>query len=141
MAEFIRPSTCSVLVQGIDGAAALSKPKERFALGRNTQQREGDVLHPVTSLSVRLWPQAASSETCAWREAGSREGAKRPTAHTHTPFTSAFVLRRKMKSLLLLLFFLCEARSRAAPKPNFVLIMADDLGIGDPGCYGNKTLR
>ena len=46
-----------------------------------------------------------------------------------------------MKSLLLLLFFLCEARSRAAPKPNFVLIMADDLGIGDPGCYGNKTLR
>ncbi|XP_071076446.1 steryl-sulfatase-like isoform X2 [Desmodus rotundus] len=50
-------------------------------------------------------------------------------------------LPMKMKSLLLLLFFLCEARSRAAPKPNFVLIMADDLGIGDPGCYGNKTLR
>ncbi|KAL6093751.1 hypothetical protein STEG23_037296 [Scotinomys teguina] len=27
------------------------------------------------------------------------------------------------------------------PRPNFVLIMADDLGIGDPGCYGNTTLR
>ncbi|XP_050998350.1 steryl-sulfatase-like [Acomys russatus] len=25
--------------------------------------------------------------------------------------------------------------------PNFLLIMADDLGIGDPGCYGNTTLR
>uniref|UniRef100_A0A8C3W166 Steroid sulfatase n=1 Tax=Catagonus wagneri TaxID=51154 RepID=A0A8C3W166_9CETA len=47
----------------------------------------------------------------------------------------------KMRILWLLLLFLDEARSRAAPKPNFVLLMADDLGIGDPGCYGNKTLR
>nr|XP_020747957.1 steryl-sulfatase [Odocoileus virginianus texanus] len=44
-------------------------------------------------------------------------------------------------TLLLLLLFLCEAHSQAASKPNFVLLMADDLGIGDPGCYGNKTLR
>ncbi|XP_029390628.1 steryl-sulfatase-like [Mus pahari] len=29
-----------------------------------------------------------------------------------------------------------------APRPpNFLLIMADDLGIGDLGCYGNATLR
>uniref|UniRef100_H3AA90 Arylsulfatase D n=1 Tax=Latimeria chalumnae TaxID=7897 RepID=H3AA90_LATCH len=26
-------------------------------------------------------------------------------------------------------------------RPNFVLIMADDLGIGDIGCYGNDTIR
>lgn len=26
-------------------------------------------------------------------------------------------------------------------KPNILLIMADDLGIGDLGCYGNDTLR
>lgn len=26
-------------------------------------------------------------------------------------------------------------------KPNFVLIMVDDLGIGDVGCYGNDTIR
>ncbi|XP_017279306.1 arylsulfatase H [Kryptolebias marmoratus] len=26
-------------------------------------------------------------------------------------------------------------------KPNFVLIMVDDLGIGDIGCYGNSTIR
>ncbi|XP_066106281.1 steryl-sulfatase isoform X1 [Saccopteryx bilineata] len=49
--------------------------------------------------------------------------------------------RRKMKYLFLLVFLLREAQSHAASKPNFVLIMADDLGIGDPGCYGNKTLR
>ncbi|XP_029329644.1 arylsulfatase E-like [Mus caroli] len=27
------------------------------------------------------------------------------------------------------------------PRPNFLLIMADDLGLGDLGCYGNGTLR
>ncbi|KAJ7410833.1 hypothetical protein BTVI_52162 [Pitangus sulphuratus] len=26
-------------------------------------------------------------------------------------------------------------------KPNFLLILADDLGIGDLGCYGNDTIR
>ena len=34
-----------------------------------------------------------------------------------------------------------EARSRAAEKPNIILIMADDLGYGDIGCYGNRTIR
>ncbi|XP_052025678.1 steryl-sulfatase isoform X2 [Apodemus sylvaticus] len=38
-----------------------------------------------------------------------------------------------------LLALLCTAH--AHPGPNFVIIMADDLGIGDPGCYGNQTLR
>lgn len=41
--------------------------------------------------------------------------------------------------LALLAALLCTARSRQPP--NFVLIMADDLGIGDLGCYGNATLR
>lgn len=46
-----------------------------------------------------------------------------------------------MRILVLLLLFLCETQSCATSRPNFVLLMADDLGIGDPGCYGNKTLR
>ncbi|XP_062940174.1 steryl-sulfatase [Cynocephalus volans] len=46
-----------------------------------------------------------------------------------------------MNILFLLLLFLCEAQSRSASRPNIVVLMADDLGIGDVGCYGNKTLR
>lgn len=46
-----------------------------------------------------------------------------------------------MRLLLLLLLCLCEAQSQVATRPNIIVLMADDLGIGDPGCYGNKTLR
>ncbi|XP_041933824.1 arylsulfatase D [Alosa sapidissima] len=31
--------------------------------------------------------------------------------------------------------------NESSPKPNFVLMMVDDLGIGDIGCYGNDTIR
>ncbi|XP_057188746.1 steryl-sulfatase [Triplophysa rosa] len=36
---------------------------------------------------------------------------------------------------------LCSANPDTATKPNFVLMMVDDLGIGDLGCYGNTSLR
>ncbi|VTJ88724.1 Hypothetical predicted protein [Marmota monax] len=48
---------------------------------------------------------------------------------------------RKMRVLFLLLVFLGGTQSHTTSRPNIVLLMADDLGIGDPGCYGNKTLR
>uniref|UniRef100_A0AAQ4PDJ8 Steroid sulfatase (microsomal), isozyme S n=1 Tax=Gasterosteus aculeatus aculeatus TaxID=481459 RepID=A0AAQ4PDJ8_GASAC len=43
-------------------------------------------------------------------------------------------------SVLLLLWLSCVSPLEGT-KPNFVLIMVDDLGIGDLGCYGNTTLR
>ena len=34
-----------------------------------------------------------------------------------------------------------ETVGKLATKPNFIIIMADDLGYGDIGCYGNKKIR
>ncbi|XDV29893.1 hypothetical protein PO909_032924 [Leuciscus waleckii] len=44
---------------------------------------------------------------------------------------------------LLVLFqsSLCDTHSDPDFRPNFVLMMVDDLGIGDLGCYGNDTIR
>ncbi|XP_032186484.1 arylsulfatase D isoform X1 [Mustela erminea] len=43
--------------------------------------------------------------------------------------------------LLCLLLRTSELKAANALQPNILLIMADDLGIGDLGCYGNRTLR
>ena len=40
-----------------------------------------------------------------------------------------------------LLFFVGLVGSFAAEKPNIILIMCDDLGWGDVGFNGNKTIR
>ena len=45
-------------------------------------------------------------------------------------------------SLGVALLLLGVAPARAIdPQPNIILIMADDLGWGELGCYGQKTIR
>ena len=45
-------------------------------------------------------------------------------------------------ALLLLPFlaFACPSIRATEPPPNFILILADDLGYGDLGCYGSTTI-
>ena len=43
------------------------------------------------------------------------------------------------RSILCILVCLQSLTAFAADKPNVVLIVADDLGYGDVGCYGNKV--
>jgi arylsulfatase len=43
-----------------------------------------------------------------------------------------------MKRLLLLVALFLVPQAAAAERPNIVLIMADDLGFADIGCYGSE---
>jgi arylsulfatase A len=43
--------------------------------------------------------------------------------------------------LTFLLFATCTTRLSAAERPNIVLVVADDLGYGDLGCYGHPTVQ
>ncbi|NWV60706.1 STS sulfatase, partial [Malurus elegans] len=52
--------------------------------------------------------------------------------------------RKKMRLLLLLIICQCAIKSvktHSVSNPSIILLLADDLGIGDLGCYGNRTLR
>lgn len=46
-----------------------------------------------------------------------------------------------MKTCLIAILLLISTFASAAEKPNVIYILADDLGYGDLGCYGQKIIR
>ncbi|XP_066475278.1 arylsulfatase H-like [Tiliqua scincoides] len=50
-------------------------------------------------------------------------------------------ISRCLLAVLLVFFFLCQTNGLNVSRPNILLMMADDLGYGDLGCFGNDTIR
>ena len=51
------------------------------------------------------------------------------------------IKKRNFCSLFCLTIVLLFEASSSQPKPNLIFIMADDLGYGDLGCYGQKLIK
>lgn len=58
--------------------------------------------------------------------------------HTCDARRSTFLLKAGVAFSLLVLPAIAFADDRAAPRPNIVVIMADDMGFSDIGCYGGE---
>uniref|UniRef100_A0A8C5M4Q3 Arylsulfatase D n=1 Tax=Leptobrachium leishanense TaxID=445787 RepID=A0A8C5M4Q3_9ANUR len=56
---------------------------------------------------------------------------------------SLLELRKDMAtySILIVLFYTYAIHGMKTNKPNILLFLADDLGIGEIGCFGNSTIR
>ena len=46
-----------------------------------------------------------------------------------------------MTNLLNYFVFLCFVLVRCSKPPNVIVLLADDIGMGDIGCFGNNTLK
>ena len=45
-----------------------------------------------------------------------------------------------MRLIAFLLLVVCQLTVAQATRPNFVVVLADDLGFGDLGCYGSDSI-
>src|SRR3954470_16554129 len=82
-------------------------------------------------------PPATARPFCFWPSSARGEGQDKPRDTTPPLRVSPMP-----RYLLPLLALLAAAQAFAAERPpNVVVLLMDDMGYGDAGCYGNKSIR
>jgi arylsulfatase A-like enzyme len=101
----------------------------------------------MSKIKFQHSPEGKVPTTTTWRGMKSRitplENAKlKGWEVTRTIFRNDDIVKQATNLLfsLVLAFFVATAAG-AEQKPNIIYLMADDLGIGDVGCYGQKILQ
>lgn len=145
----------SLIVTGLRNALFLSKRFQTSPPGKAFSACEWETQERVTlslvdpirqqqpvlgERSSRGSPVPQGDVLGCFHEKGTLQRDVAPNIIAQNPY---LFFRRLFIALSWICVLLNPCRSQEVPddKPNVVLIMVDDLGIGDLGCFGNDTMR